>query len=254
MIVVPARNEGPRVGRVVADVRALLPGVPVVVVENGSTDDTAARAHAAGAIVLRSGPGYARALRVGFEYALASGAAWVVQMDADEQHPAAAVPGLLRALDTADLVVGSRFVGERSAGARFVGSLDGAHAAGAPGPAAQTGYRVPMHRRTAIGALAAWASVCAGQRLFDVTSGLRAWRADALAPLVADYPEEVADANLLVRAVRRGLRVREIAVPMRARAGGRSMHAGPSSAWFALRMAVLTAREGLSTRGAALPP
>jgi hypothetical protein len=55
----------------------------------------------------------------------------------------------------------------------------------------------------------------------------------------------VADANLLVRAVRRGLRVREVHVPMRARAGGRSMHAGPGSAVFAIRMAVLTAREGV---------
>jgi glycosyltransferase involved in cell wall biosynthesis len=219
MIVVPARNEGPRVGRVVAEVRAILPDMPVIVVENGSTDDTAARARLAGATVLHSGPGYARALRLGFEYALRAGADRVIQMDADEQHPAAALPGLLTALGDADLVVGSRFVG-------------------APG------YHVPMFRRTAIGALGAWASVCAGQRLLDVTSGLRAWRASALGVLVADYPEEVADANLLVRAVRRGLRVREVAVPMRPRAGGRSMHAGPESAWFAMRMAVLTAREG----------
>lgn len=223
MIVLPARNEGPRVGRVVAEVRRVLPGVPVVVVENGSVDDTAAVAASAGAVVLRSGPGYTRALRAGFAYALAADAPWVVQMDADEQHPAAALPALLRALEHADLVVGSRFVG-------------------APG------YRVPVHRRTAIGALAAWASVCAGQRLFDVTSGLRAWRPEALAALAADYPEDIADANLLVRAVRRGLRVREVSVPMRARAGGRSMHAGPESALFAVRMLVLTAREGLGPR------
>jgi len=223
MIVLPARNEGPRVGRVVAEVRRILPNVPVIVVENGSVDDTAEAARAAGALVLRSGPGYARALRTGFAHALASQAPWVVQMDADEQHPAAALPGLLRALDHADLVVGSRFLG-------------------APG------YRVPVHRRTAIGALGIWASVCAGQRLSDVTSGLRAWRPEALAALVADFPEDIADANLLVRAVRRGLRVREIATPMRPRAGGRSMHAGPESALFALRMLVLTAHEGLGPR------
>lgn len=210
-------------GRVVAEVRRVLPGVPVVVVENGSVDDTARVAMRAGAVVLRSGPGYARALRTGFAHALDAGAPWVVQMDADEQHPADALPGLLRALEHADLVVGSRFVG-------------------APG------YRVPAHRRTAIGALAAWASVCAGQRLFDVTSGLRAWRPAALAALLADFPEDIADANLLVRAVRRGLRVREVAVSMRARTGGRSMHAGPESALFALRMVVLTTREGLGPR------
>lgn len=220
MIVLPARNEAPRVGRVVAEIRAVLPDVPVLVVENGSDDATAAVARAAGAEVIHSGEGYARALHVGFRHALARGASWVVQMDADEQHPARALPELVRALDVADVVVGSRFVGE-------------------------PGYRVPAHRRAAIVALAAWASVCAGQRFFDVTSGLRAWRADALARLVGDWPEDVADANLLVRAVRRGLRVREVPVAMRARTGGRSMHAGPGSAVFALRMAVLTAREGV---------
>jgi len=220
MIVVPARNEAPRIGRVVADVRAVLPGVPVLVVENGSDDDTAAVARAAGAHVIHSGPGYARALRAGFAHALASGATWIVQMDGDEQHPAHALPGLLRALESADVVVGSRFLG-------------------APG------YHVPAHRRAAINTLAALASVCAGQRLFDVTSGLRAWRAEGLARLVSDWPDEVADANVLVRAVRRGLRVQEVAVSMRARTGGRSMHDGPGSALFALRMAVLTAREGV---------
>ncbi|MFN7144083.1 MAG: glycosyltransferase family 2 protein, partial [Myxococcota bacterium] len=138
MIVVPARNEAPRVGRVVTEVRAVLPGVPVLVVENGSSDATADVARAAGAEVIHSGPGYARALRAGFDHALRAGATWVVQMDADEQHPAVALPGLLRALDGADVVVGSRFVGE-------------------------PGYRVPTHRRVAIDALAAWASVCAGQ-------------------------------------------------------------------------------------------
>src|SRR4051794_4428772 len=111
MIVLPARNEGPRVGSIVRAVRHAMPGIPVVVVENGSTDDTAARAHAAGAHVLRSGPGYARALRTGFRPALDHGAPWVIQRDADGQHPADALPGLLSALDAADLVVGSRFHG-----------------------------------------------------------------------------------------------------------------------------------------------
>lgn len=220
MVVVPARNEGPRVGAVVGAVRRVLPGVPVIVVENGSADDTAAAARLAGATVIHSGPGYARALRAGFAHALDAGAPWVVQMDADGQHPAEALPGLLAALEHADLVVGSRFVGP-------------------------PGYRVPLHRRAAIGALGAWASLFAGQRLLDVTSGLRAWRAPALAAVAADWPDDVADANVLVRAVRRGLRVREVSVAMRERAGGTSMHDTPRSAWFAVRMAVLSAQEGV---------
>jgi len=221
VIVLPARNEAGRVGAVVGEVRAALPGVDVVVVENASSDGTAAEAAAAGALVLHSGPGYARALRTGFIHALRAGAPWIVQMDADGQHPADHVAALVDTLGTADVVVGSRFVG-------------------APG------YAVPPVRRAAIGVLAAWASVWAGRRLRDVTSGFRAWRPDALALLVADYPEEIADANVLVRAVRRGLSVVEVPVPMRERWGGRSQHTGPASALFAARMALLTAQEGLA--------
>lgn len=221
MVILPARDEGPRVGAVVRDVRAWLPNVPVVVVENGSTDDTAARARAAGAEVIHSAPGYARALRAGFIHALRAGAPWVVQMDADGQHRAEGLPTLVAALAEADLVVGSRFLGA-------------------------AGYPVPLGRRAAIHGLGAFATLCAGQRLRDVTSGLRAWRPDAVAAMVADYPEEVADANVLVRAVRRGLRVREVPVVMEQRRGGRSMHEGPGSVWFALRMAALTAREAVA--------
>lgn len=204
----------------VRDVREAAPDVPVVVVVNACSDDTEAQAKAAGATVLHSGVGYARALRTGFIHALRVGAPWVVQMDGDGQHPAAGITALQHSLRAADLVVGSRFI-------------DGA------------GYAMPLDRNVAIQILGRWASVCAGQRLRDITSGFRAWRPDALAMMVADYPEDVADANVLVRAVRRGLVVREIAVPMRARDGGVSMHTTRSGVGFALRMAVLTGWEAV---------
>lgn len=227
MIVIPARNEAPRIGAVVSGLIGLYPGVPVVVVENGSADGTAAEAARAGARVLHSARGYARALRTGFIHALRAGAPWIVQMDGDGQHPPASMSRLRAALDSADLVVGSRFVTE-------------------------PGYLVPTERRVAINALGRWASVCAGQPLRDVTSGYRAWRPDALAMMVADYPEEVADANVLVRAVRRGLIVREVAVPMNQRTGGVSMHTPTSGFGFAVRMAVLTGWEAV--REQASPP
>jgi glycosyltransferase involved in cell wall biosynthesis len=223
VIIVPARNEAPRVGAVIAEVRRVLPDVAVVVVENDSVDGTASAARVAGADVLHSGPGYARALRTGFIHALRMRAPWIVQMDGDGQHPATAIPALLAALEHADIVVGSRFLGV-------------------------AGYRVPVVRRTAIQALGAWASLWSGQRLRDVTSGFRAWRPDAIAAMVADYPEDVADANLLVRAVRRGLVVEEVPVAMRARSGGHSMHEGPESVRFAARMALLTVQEATAYR------
>lgn len=220
-VVIPARNEAPRVSEVVAGVRTAVPDARVFVVENGSTDDTAGAARRAGAEVLHAPVGYARALRVGFQHARAAGFERVVQLDADGQHPADAVPPLLRALDDADLVIGSRFV------------------AGDPG------YDVPFARRAAIHVLSCWAGLCARQPLHDVTSGLRAWRADALGRMLPRWPDEVADANVLVRAVRLGLRVREVPVRMRARTGGTSQHAGPAAVAFCARMAWLSGREAL---------
>ena len=110
MILIPARNEGPRIGGVVDDVHRVAPGVPVVVVVNGTTDDTAEVAAAAGATVLHADPGYGTALMAGYRHALSSSdTAWVIQMDADGQHPAEAIPSLRAALSTHDVVIGSRF-------------------------------------------------------------------------------------------------------------------------------------------------
>lgn len=228
MVILPARDEGPRVGRVVADLRRVVPEAEIVVVENGSGDDTAARAAAAGATVLRSGVGYAVALRVGFAHARARGAPWVVTVDADGQHPAAAVPALLAALAEADLVVGSRFLGE-------------------------AGYAVPPVRRWANRGLSRWASWLGGQPLTDVTSGLRAMRPAVYSAFADDYPADVADGNVLVRALRAGWRVREVPVAMHAREGGRSQHASPRAAWFALRMAQLCVAEAGRRRLPAAP-
>ncbi len=195
--------------------RATFPGVAVLVVVNGCDDDTEAQALAAGAEVLPSAPGYALAVRAGLREAQRRGAAWVVQLDGDGQHPVDAVPGLLAALGSADLVVGSRFLGE-------------------------PGYAVPWGRRVGVAVLSAIAGACAGQRLTDVTSGMRAWSPRALAQLLPAFPEPVADGNLLVAAARGGLRVREVPVAMRAREGGRSMHALPGALAFVARSVVAT--------------
>jgi glycosyltransferase involved in cell wall biosynthesis len=187
---------------------------------NGSTDNSADAARAAGAEVLHAAPGVPHALAVGLAAARRAGAPWVVQMDGDGQHPAAALPALLAALDGgADLVVGSRFLED------------------------EPGYPVPVSRRLAIEALSRAASRWSGQRLTDVTSGLRAWSPRAIATLLPDLPTDLVDGNLLVRAIRRGLVVREVPTPMRARAGGASMHLGWHGPAHAARMAARMLEE-----------
>ena len=106
---VPAYDEGPRVGDVVGAAAAHL---PVPVVDDGSSDDTAEAAEAAGATVLRQRPnqGKGAAIRAGFRWAIEQGLEAVVILDADGQHDPAELPRFLRAFAErrADLIIGRR--------------------------------------------------------------------------------------------------------------------------------------------------
>src|SRR6187455_2989316 len=109
LALLPGYQAGPWIGRVVTASRAYL---PVVVVDDGSTDDTAARAEAAGATVLRQVPnaGKGAALRAGFRHALASDALAVLTLDADGQHDPDEIPRFVEAFvaNHPELVIGRR--------------------------------------------------------------------------------------------------------------------------------------------------
>jgi glycosyltransferase involved in cell wall biosynthesis len=151
-VVVPALNEAKTVGGVVREILAAVPGATVVVVDDGSTDGTGAVAAAAGADVVTHAvsTGYATALRDGFAAAIAAGADRLVQLDADGQHRPQDIPDLLAALDTHELVIGSRFAG--------------------------VGYSMDAPRRIGIALCQALVRAC-GLRISDPTSGLRAMHA-----------------------------------------------------------------------------
>ena len=108
--IIPCFNEGDRIGSLIRDVREHLPFV--LVVDDGSTDDTAALATAAGATVVRHGSnrGKGAALRVGFQYLRDHGFRWALTMDGDGQHSAADIPRFLAQADAsdADLIIGNR--------------------------------------------------------------------------------------------------------------------------------------------------
>jgi glycosyltransferase involved in cell wall biosynthesis len=109
LALIPAYNEAAKIPEVVTGARAHL---PVLVVDDGSSDDTAARAQRAGATVLRQSPnqGKGSALRAGFDWALDAGYQAVLTLDADGQHDPTEIPKFLHAYATqgADLIIGAR--------------------------------------------------------------------------------------------------------------------------------------------------
>lgn len=112
-VVVAAYNEGPVIGEVIAGLKEH--AVNVVVVDDGSVDETSVTARRAGAVVVQHpiNLGQGAALQTGIEFALRRGAQSIVTFDADGQHLASDVPVLLSELAraNADIACGSRFLG-----------------------------------------------------------------------------------------------------------------------------------------------
>ena len=146
LALIPAYDEGPRIGAVVEAARRTL---PVVVIDDGSHDDTADRARAAGATIIAQVPnaGKGTALRAGFRYALDAGAPAVVTLDADGQHDPDEIPAFLERFATrrAELIVGQRELGAMPPVRRLSNVLGGlalAVALGRSVPDNQSGYRL----------------------------------------------------------------------------------------------------------------
>lgn len=213
LVVMPAWNESATIAQTLLELQAAAVGLDIVVVDDGSSDATAAIARAQGVTVLRLpfNVGVGGAMRLGFRYALDNGYDAVVQVDADGQHPSEDVVKLLSLLASHDLVIGNRFWGN--------------------------GYRVAGPRRWAMGVLSAVVGKMAGHPVQDTTSGFRA-TGPRLLPLYADsYPAEYLGDTVeaLVIAIRHGCRVAELPITMRARRGGRPSHSPTKSSVYLIR-------------------
>ena len=151
LALVPGYEEAPRIAAVV---QAALRHLPVLVVDDGSTDDTAANAEAAGADVIRQHPnqGKGAALRAGFRQALDAGYDAVVTLDADGQHDPDEIPRVLAAFASPgasgprpELIVGRRDFSRMPPVRRLSNNLGTAAFSWAVGrhvPDNQSGYRL----------------------------------------------------------------------------------------------------------------
>lgn len=216
LVIVPAWNEGKNVAETVHEIRAADASYDVLVVDDGSVDDTASAARSAGArvLVLPFNLGVGGAMRAGFHYALRRGYSAAIQVDADGQHNPADIAQIVAALGSADIAIGARFADVGTYTAR--------------GP-----------RKWAMVLLGRVLSRIAGTRLTDVTSGFRAAGPRAIQQYVAYYPAEYLGDTVdsLVGALRAGLTVAQVPVAMRPRRFGQPSQGAVGSTVYLLRSA-----------------
>jgi glycosyltransferase involved in cell wall biosynthesis len=216
LILIPAYNEASRIAKVVQDVRAVCPDFDVLVINDGSRDDTAKEARAAGATVV-SHPfnlGYGVAIQTGYKYALRHGYDFLVQIDGDGQHDPAFIPQVLAPVlaGETDFAIGSRFLGVES-------------------------YEPALARRIGMHFFRTLISWLVGQRITDTTSGFQAFNRRVIGYFTTEvFPCDYPDADMLLTLHRAGLRIHEVPVRMHASATGKSMHSGWKPLYYMFKM------------------
>ncbi len=221
LVFVPAWNEGENLPGVLEELPRELPDAEVLVVDDGSTDATAevARRHGAEVLSFEVNQGLPAVIAAGYGYAAKHGYAYCGRVDADGQHPVAELRRLLEHVraGASDVAVGSRFAsGEGYAPYRYEAS----------GP-----------RRFGTALLRRSIGVALGRPFLDATSGMYAANADAVRVLALPYTSEAPEVQALLRLQDAGLRVDEVPVNMRARAGGESKLRGKKAVLVVLTIA-----------------
>jgi glycosyltransferase involved in cell wall biosynthesis len=217
LAVVPAYNEAATVGSVVGALHRDAPEWDVLVVDDGSTDDTARIAAAAGARVvsLPFNLGIGGAVQAGFRYAREENYDLMIQVDGDGQHVPAEIPRLLeaRAADARlDMVCGSRFL------------------------SADHRYPAPISRRTGIHLFAFLLSRIVGQRVSDPTSGFRLYNRRAIGLFARDYPHDYPEVEAVLMLHHHRLTMQEVPVLMYERGGGVSSIRSGKSIYYMIKV------------------
>jgi len=205
-VVIPAFNEARAIGEVVTALRAAAPWHEILVVDDGSTDETRAQARSAGARVIRHpyNKGNGAAVKTGIR---AAGGACVLIVDGDGQHRAADAARLVAYLAEYDLVVGARSARTQSSIARRLGNA----------------------------ALNAVASYLTEQRIPDLTSGFRAARREYLLEFLHLLPNGFSTPTTTTLAfMKAGYSVRFVPVDAAPREGSSKIRFGPDGVRFFL--------------------
>ena len=215
LVIVPAFNEEGAISGVIRSVRKVLPEVRVIVIDDGSSDDTARAAESGGADVFRLPHhlGLGGAVQTGYRFAFEQDYQRVVRVDGDGQHNPADIEKLLDAMEQGDydMVSGSRFL-------------------------EPNGYPTRTMRR--FGSLIfSWILYpILGKHITDPTSGFVAVNRRALEAFSGSFPLEYPEIEALVVLKRKALRFREVPTKMFPRRTGQSTINSWTAAYYMVRV------------------
>lgn len=217
LVVIPAYNEGKTIYEVVKSVKKAHENVDVLVVDDGSCDETFSESQRAGAkaVCLPLNLGIGGAVQTGYIYALEHGYDCVVQIDGDGQHDPKDLHKLLSLVESGkcDMAIGSRFV-------------------------EKTGYTPSFFRKIGISYFSKLVSFITGQAVTDTTSGYRAVNRKVIEQFFKYYPTDYPEVETIVYIAKNGYKIKEVSVDMRQRTAGKSSITPLRSLYYTIKVTI----------------
>lgn len=218
LVIIPAFNEEQNIKCVVDSINSSGLDVDIVVVNDGSRDDTSRVAREAGARVidLPINLGIGGAVQAGFLYAYQMDYDAAIQVDGDGQHDVKDLSKLIIAIENeeADVIIGSRFV-EKS------------------------DYKPSIARNLGINFFSKLVSILIRYRVTDTTSGYRCINKKAISLFAQYYPMDYPEVEAIVYAHKMGLRIKEIPVDMNPRLSGKSSISLLNGLYYLIKVTVM---------------
>jgi len=216
-VIIPAFNEEQAIGDLIEELRQCIPDVHIVVINDGSGDDTSMIARSKNVCVLdlSCNLGVGSAVQTGYRYAFDKGYRFVIRIDGDGQHPPREIPKLVDAIlkNDVDLVIGSRYVEKQR-------------------------YENTTLRSIGIKILAFLLSLICRSNVTDPTSGFWVINRKLLYYFANDYPAEYPEPEAIALLRRHGFRYLEIPVEFRPRTRGKSTIHGFGAIYYMIKVSL----------------
>jgi len=227
LVIIPALNEVDNIGSVVRNLMQTSPELDVLVIDDGSTDQTAevARSHGAKVISLPVNLGIGGAVQTGFLYAVKNHYDVALQVDGDGQHRAEEIKKLIHPVlkGETDVTIGSRFL-------------------------KKTSYNSAWPRRLGIYLLSKTLQSVVRKTYTDPTSGFRAYNQKALRIVATHYSTDYPEPDAIVTLLKNGLRVIELSVEMDARLSGSSSITPFKSGYYMFKVSLAIILNSMMSR------